>query len=285
MATPPAAAQAFLAPGPTAAVNNAQVQRQSVTVLLRDPAGTQLGSGVVVGLATGGYWLVSNRHVVQDQQAVCVVTADRQSSAALVIPGNPMARRNELDLSLLWLPRSSQQPLPVATLALKSEDAVALPLVTATGYPTPLQTKPENPLYTERDGLLLPLLSQPLQGGFSLAYTATVEKGMSGGGLFSGTELIGINGAHANPLWPGRWHDVNGRPVSASVEREAGAGVARHLGSDDPGSAQCSRDPLRCGLERPHCRCLQGSPQASIGWRGRSRMSFPVGVDTGSSNT
>ena len=217
MATPPGAAQAFLAPGPTAAVNNAQVQRQSVTVLLRDPAGTQLGSGVVVGLATGGYWLVSNRHVVQDQQAVCVVTADRQSSAALVIPGNPAARRNELDLALLWLPRSSHQPLPVATLALKSADAVALPLVTATGYPTPLQTKPENPLYTERDGLLLPLLSQPLQGGFSLAYTATVEKGMSGGGLFSGTELIGINGAHANPLWPGRWQDVNGNPINTQL--------------------------------------------------------------------
>ena len=72
---------------PAAAAANAATaieQRQAVSVSLQDTSGTHLGSGVVIAAAAGGYWLVSNRHVVSDSQAVCVVTADRQVSAALV---------------------------------------------------------------------------------------------------------------------------------------------------------------------------------------------------------
>ena len=190
-------------------------QRQSVTALVRDRQGTQLGSAVVVGSAPGGYWFATNRHVVLDQPAVCVVTADRQALPALVIAAALDERRGELDLSLLWLPRSgATQPLSVAAIKKFSANAGELPVVTATGYPTPLQAKPDGPQYTENDGLLLPLLSQPLEGGFSLAYTAAVEKGMSGGGVFAGRDLIGINGAHANPLWPGQWKHPNGKAVN-----------------------------------------------------------------------
>jgi len=192
-------------------------------VSLQDTIGSHLGSGAVIAAAAGGYWLVSNRHVVSDNQAVCVVTADRQIAAALVLPEARRKRRQAqpqplaVDLALLWLPRSGGQPLAVATLAQRPVPPASLPLVQATGYPAPVQQRGDAAAYQERAGLLLPLLSQPLQGGFSLAYTATVEKGMSGGGLFSGTELIGINGAHANPLWPGRWQDVNGNPVNTQL--------------------------------------------------------------------
>lgn len=190
-------------------------QRQSVTALVRDRQGTQLGSAVVVGSASGGYWLATSRHVVLDQRAVCVVTAERQALAALVIAAPLDELRGELDLSLLWLPRrSGSQPLSVAAIKKFSANASELPVVTATGYPTPLQAKPDGPQYTENEGLLLPLLRQPLEGGFSLAYTAAVEKGMSGGGVFAGRDLIGINGAHANPLWPGQWKHPNGKAVN-----------------------------------------------------------------------
>lgn len=191
-------------------------QRQAVTALLRDPSGTQLGSAVIVAAAQGGHWLVSNRHVVQDQRLVCVQPTNRPAAGALVLPDPQPRREGGLDLALLWLPLSGQL-LPVATLATRSPEASALPLVVASGYPTPLKSRLEAVPYREAAGLLLPLLRGPLEGGFDLAYGAEVEKGMSGGGLFAGSELIGINGAHAQPLWPGQWNDASGKPVSAAL--------------------------------------------------------------------
>ena len=211
----PAAPAAGASPAPASRLSAAQ-HRQAVTALLRDPSGTQLGSAVIVAAARGGHWLVSNRHVVQDQRLVCVQPTNRPAAGAVVLPEPQPRREGGLDLALLWLPLSGQ-PLPVATLASRSPEASALPLVVASGYPTPLKARLEAVPYREAAGLLLPLLSGPLEGGFDLAYSAEVEKGMSGGGLFAGLELIGINGAHAQPLWPGQWNDASGKPVSAAL--------------------------------------------------------------------
>ena len=202
---------------PSKPIVTAATQRQAVTVLLRDPAGNQLGSGILVGNGPGGHWVVSNRHVVQPQKTVCVVGADRKSTAALVLPARKGKRTQELDLALVWLPRSVKDALMVAPLAPQRLDASQLPLVIATGYPTQLQASPDGPPYSENEGLLLPLLKKPLEGGFDLAYTAAVQKGMSGGGVFVGGELIGINGAHANPLWPGVWRDQGGKAVEEQL--------------------------------------------------------------------
>lgn len=133
------------------------------------------------------------------------------------MPANQSKHQSELDLALLWLPHSSTGPLMVAALYRKPVDASSLSVVIASGYPTPLQMHPDGPPYTERSGLLVPLLSKPLQGGFNLAYTAAVEKGMSGGAVFVGGELIGINGAHANPLWPGQWKTQQGKAVDKQL--------------------------------------------------------------------
>lgn len=203
---------------PSKLVISAATQRQVVTVLLREAAGNQLGSGVLVGSAAGGHWLVTNRHVVQQQEIVCVVGADRKVTEALVLPARKGKRTQELDLALVWLPRSGKDALLVAPLAPQRLDASQLPLVIATGYPTPLKASPDGPSYSESEGLLLPLLKNSLEGGFDLAYTAAVQKGMSGGGLFNGGELIGINGAHANPLWPGQWRDQRGKAVDEQLD-------------------------------------------------------------------
>lgn len=195
----------------------AATQRQAVTVLLRELSGNQLGSGVLVGSSYGGHWVVTNRHVVQQQKTVCVVGSDRKAIVALVLPARGGNRGQELDLGLVWLPRNDKDALMVAQLAPQRLDASQLPLVIATGYPTPLQASLDGPPYSENEGLLLPLLKNPLEGGFDLAYTAAVQKGMSGGGVFVGGELIGINGAHANPLWPGVWRNQEGKAVDEQL--------------------------------------------------------------------
>jgi hypothetical protein len=43
---------------------------------------------------------------------------------------------------------------------------------------------------------------------------------MSGGGLFVGDRLIGINGSHPHPLWPGRWKQQNGKPISDQLNQQ-----------------------------------------------------------------
>ena len=199
---------------------SAAVQRQLVSVLIREEGGGQLGSGVLVGSATGGYWVATNQHVVQEHSIICVVTADRKAAGGIVWPRIKVGTNDSMDLALIWLPHKSKDPLLVASLREKQTDPRLLTLVLATGYPTPLQPQPDGPPYTENSGLLVPLLENPLQGGFDLSYTADVEKGMSGGGVFEGVELVGINGTHANPLWPGHWNRQDGKSVDDSLQQK-----------------------------------------------------------------
>ena len=177
--------------------------RQLLTVLIHTPSGQQLGSGVLVAEASGGLWVASNRHVLADQSTVCVVKADRKAAAALVVPLQSQQKNRELDLALIWLPHVEQGSANVAGLSEKAIEARGLPLVMATGFPTSISgTSIDGPTYSERPGLLVPLLSEPIQDGLDLAYTSLIEKGMSGGGVFLGSELIGINSAHRDPLGP-----------------------------------------------------------------------------------
>lgn len=249
--------------------------RQAVSVRLRQPDGTHLGSGVVVGAGAGGYWLVSNRHVVRASGAVCVVTHDRRVAPALVLPAASPRRGAGLDLALLWLPRSRQQPLVVATLAQRPAAPASLPLVQATGYPAPLQQGADGTPYTESPGLLLPLLSSPLEGGFDLAYSAAVAKGMSGGGVFAGSELIGVNGAHANPLWPGQWREQNGRPLPALLNEKLELVSLGISAGTIQAALRGARIPSAAALERLDAvRCQADQGLAGVGASGWNRSRF-----------
>jgi hypothetical protein len=108
----------------------------------------------------------------------------------------------------------------VAAVREQAPKADALPLIVATGFPTPLNSPIDGPPYSERGGLLVPLLQAPLEDGLDLTYTGSIDKGMSGGGVFLGHELIGINSAHREPLWPGRWRDASGRLVDEQLNRK-----------------------------------------------------------------
>jgi len=196
-----------------------QQARKASTVLLRDARGEQLGSGVVIAEAQEGYWIATNRHVVADQKVACVMVGGIISPAA-VLPAESVKPQANEDLALLWLPSVKNPALMVADQSGPIEPPGQIPLVVATGYPSPLKQEPKEPDYTEEYGLLIPLLKQPLQGGFALAYTSVVEKGMSGGGVFQGRRLMGINGAHSHPLWPGQWKDQSSKPVSVNLNQK-----------------------------------------------------------------
>ena len=98
---------------------SAAVQRQLVSVLLREKGVSQLRSGVLVGSAPGGYWVATNRHVVQEHSIICVVTADRKAAGGVVWPWIRVGTNDSLNLALIWLPRKSKDPLLAASLRQK----------------------------------------------------------------------------------------------------------------------------------------------------------------------
>jgi S1-C subfamily serine protease len=209
----------FAAPKPPSPEALQQALRQSATALLRQPGGEQLGSAVIVAKAKAGYWLATNRHVVRGLSDVCVVTSDRKASTARVLGASANSRTPDLDLAFVWLPANDQQ-LIVAAPKTFDPKADPIPLVIATGYPVSDLPSQDGPSYIEKEGLLLPLLDRPIQGGFQLAYTGSITPGMSGGGIFQDGALIGINGAHSDPLWAGNWSYLNGQPVPNDLDQK-----------------------------------------------------------------
>jgi hypothetical protein len=194
--------------------------RLAVTVMLRVPGGGNLGSGVVIGETDTGYWVATNRHVVQDRSNLCVVGADRSAVGAVVIPPGMNQRKSGLDLAFLWLPRGSFAPRVVATRAEVFPAASDLPVVVSTGYPIEIKISSDGPPYREQEGLLLPLVDRPLEGGYDMTYSIPIGKSMSGGGVFLGSRLIGINGVHADPLWPSTWRRADGALVDPILDRK-----------------------------------------------------------------
>lgn len=95
-------------------------------------------------------------------------------------------------------------------------------MVVSTGFPTPMNSPIDGPAYIEEPGLLVPLLKVPLEDGLDIAYTATVDKGMIGVGIFLGSDLIGINSAHRDPLWPERWSNARGQPADEQLNLKLG---------------------------------------------------------------
>lgn len=203
-----------------------EIHRRHVTALLTTVDGDPLGSGVVVGYRNGGYLVATSQHVVEGLQRVCVSRFDARATAAHVLrPTGKNQQTKSVDLALVWQPDSlnsaEKRKTPVvANIDGPPPSLAEFPLVTASGFPTPSQASLTAPQYTEASGLLLPLLAKPLQGGFDLTSTAAVRKGMSGGGVFLDDRLIGINGTHADPLWPGALLDETGQPVGVLLNRK-----------------------------------------------------------------
>ena len=183
------------------------------------------------------------------------------------------------------------QPVPVAASGSSgSTRADAFPIVRAAGYPVPDQQNAAPPQYRELPGLLLPLLTTPLQGGMQLAYTSPVRKGMSGGGLFDEAgRLIGINTTHPNPLWSDTLKLESGQPVAPRLNRQLelvalAIPIARVLplleGLKVPGGS--GSNSARSAPRAAHAVHLQGAgtpqPQAGLsltGTPGTFRQSTP----------
>lgn len=163
------------------------------------------GSGVIVRHLQQDHWLiVTTGHVLLDQRRdLCVGFRDGATAPAVVIHANQEPR---LDLAFLVTRATPSRPITAARLD-QSRQKPGLPVIAA-GFPAGSD-------YQEQRGRLVRQPEQALRGGYRLAYTSDVQKGMSGGGIFTEENLlIGINALHASPLWSAPLHYIDGSPVS-----------------------------------------------------------------------
>lgn len=194
------------------------------TLAVINKAGEHIGSAVSFQKKDGAHWAVTNQHVVADHASVCLRSRSGQSYPFSVIPlqldkHHPM----QMDIAFLKAPSETTTELTTAELhEMKPSQSLTFPIVVATGYPTSSEGKGKSPTLQMSKGLLVPLLESELEEGYDITYTALVEKGMSGGGVFIDGRLVAINGAHSDPLWDFHWKDRYGKPIDTSLNEKLG---------------------------------------------------------------
>ena len=182
--------------------------RQASTV--RILSGDQHGSGVIIKHSEGGYWVITNQHVLDGESLHCIESIGGGRYQGHLVP----LASNKDDLALLWFNAGDNEEQVAKLASGQSGLGEAIELVIATGYPATQE-------YVERPGLTIPLLAEPLEGGYTLTYTSEIDKGMSGGGVFDeNDQLIGINAAHQEPLWDANRRYQSGEPVTAKLNQQ-----------------------------------------------------------------
>lgn len=183
-----------------------RISRSDVTVQIIN--GEQRGSGILLRGLGNETLVVTNMHVVNGASQICVVLNNGNVYTGLVV----LSPNYQYDLAFVILPYLRRQ-LPFAEIYNSSGKELA-PVV-ASGY-NAISNE-----YLETIGVTVDVLQgKRLQSGYSLTYSNPIEKGMSGGGVFSeDNKLVGINALHADPLWYGVWLDDDGKTVSKKLAR------------------------------------------------------------------
>ena len=197
---------------------------EDATLAVINKDGEHIGSAVSFQRKDGMHWAVTNQHVVADHASVCLMSRSGKSYPFSIIQ-LPLDKRHpmHMDIAFLKAPLETTTGLTTAELQeMKSSQSLTFPIVVATGYPTSAQAKGQMPPLHMSTGLLVPLIKSELEEGYDMTYTAPVEKGMSGGGVFVDERLVAINGAHSDPLWDFHWKDRYGKPIDASLNEKLG---------------------------------------------------------------
>jgi hypothetical protein len=197
---------------------------EDATLAVINKDGEHIGSAVSFQRKDGMHWAVTNQHVVADHASVCLMSRSGKSYPFSIIQ-LPLDKRHpmHMDIAFLKAPLETTTGLTTAELQeMKSSQSLTFPIVVATGYPTSAQAKGQMPPLHMSTGLLVPLIKSELEEGYDTTYTAPVEKGMSGGGVFVDERLVAINGAHSDPLWDFHWKDRYGKPIDASLNEKLG---------------------------------------------------------------
>ena len=151
------------------------------------------GTGVIIHQQEQTYTVLTSWHVVGNEGAIAVMTADGNSHQLL----NPPQKIGDLDLGVVQF--NSPQDYAVATLATNTPQvgekiyAAGFPLYEADGLTDTIYQGMEAFRLTQGEISLIPPKSLP--EGYFLGYTNDTEIGMSGGPVFNTKGfLVGVHG-------------------------------------------------------------------------------------------
>lgn len=195
------------------------------TVRLEDGEGF-LGSGTLVPAPANpaqpqvlGSWILTNAHVLRDTAAPYRASLAGGETYAAV----PLAELNlgSTDLAVLALDR---KPLPPGDLRVGARWPMSVQGVTP---PEPVVsagwvgTVAGNQSFLLTEGRSTLILGVPVQGGYQVGHDTWVDKGMSGGPLLNRQGfLVGLNGLHADPLFPWALLDDQGQKLSPDLQAQ-----------------------------------------------------------------
>ena len=173
---------------------------ESITVKILSADNLAQGSGTLVYKQVRGqgwrYGVLTNAHVVPEQDSYQIETADDRSYPAEVIYSFARSSSGD-DLALLQFdsPVTYNSGLLGTGSSLNSGDRVL-----AAGFP--LLAEPSGSRgFACLTGSVSLVLDREMRQGYQIGYYVDVEKGMSGGPLINSRgEVVGINGKHSYPL-------------------------------------------------------------------------------------
>ncbi len=181
----------FLTENSQSKIKNIEKIARDITIKIK--SGYKQGSGVIIGKKGNLYTVLTNRHVLIENQPISIETVDGKENTATLITGLNVSG---LDVALLQF--NSNKNYQVAELdnynKLTENDTIF-----AAGFPY------KNNQFTFVTGKLQLLSDRAFKDGYQLGYDLDyrqeIEKGMSGGPILTNEgKLIGINGIHANAV-------------------------------------------------------------------------------------
>lgn len=167
-----------------------KIEQRAREVTVRIISEKNAASGILIEKRGSTYFVITNKHVLQADSNIKVVTFDGKSYPASVVKS---INFEPIDLVLL----SFQSPAIYSAARLgRSSDLAIGDWVFSTGFPSRSQT------WKFAEGQYTFATPQPMQYGYAFGYSSQVEKGMSGGAVMDAYgRVIAVNGVHANPLW------------------------------------------------------------------------------------
>ncbi|MCT7985517.1 serine protease [Laspinema sp. A4] len=198
---------------PSAQLLTEEVRQIAQSITVKVLSGRSGGSGIVIQKQGSIYTVVTNQHVLTAGKGsgYQIQTTDGRIYAAEVVR---TVNFESNDLALLQF-RSTGADYTVASLGtsstLKPGDEVF-----AAGFP--FESEQLGSAWTFTTGTISLIADRAIEGGYQIAYTNPVEKGMSGGPILNRQgQVIGLNGMHAYPLWGDPYLFTDGSRPSTAI--------------------------------------------------------------------
>jgi S1-C subfamily serine protease len=182
---------------PTQTVSSTEVAR---SILVKVGAPDFIGSGTIVGFEKGFYIVVTNAHVLRSARTpYTITTPDR-----VVHPAKVVSYRQTKGYDLAFLRFKSPAKKYVVAKIPKNSSLQVGDRLSVSGF-TQQAPQRETDGFFLQSGAVSVLLKQRMDSGYSIGYTSTTYRGMSGGPVIDGFgRLVGINGLLNDPVWKTR---------------------------------------------------------------------------------